>query len=29
MLFDVYTGVFFDVDELISWTEFQLFVDIL
>lgn len=29
MLFDVYTGIFFDVDELINYSDFKVLINIL
>lgn len=29
MLFDVYSGIFFDVDTMISYSDFQALIDIL
>lgn len=29
MLFDTYTGIYFDIDELISYSDFESLIDIL
>lgn len=29
MLFDVYSGIFFDIDQLINYSEFKALIDIL
>ena len=29
MLFDTYTGIYFDIDELINYSDFESLIDIL
>ncbi len=29
MLFDVYSGIFFDIDQLINYSDFNALIDIL